>query len=82
MLKQQIHKAVSERVLKFPAGPMIAPSPGPTFAKVVIAPLIDVIKSNPVNASAIAVKQNIKAKRIKKLSTDVTTPSGKLLPLK
>ena len=41
---------------KFPLGPMVSPSPGPTLDIDVAAPDIEVIKSNPVNES-IVVKQ-------------------------
>nr|WP_286198260.1 hypothetical protein [Salinisphaera sp. G21_0] len=41
------HLAASGRELKFPAGPMTAPSPGPTLATAVVAPerlvMVDVV---------------------------------------
>ena len=45
--------------LKFPFGPIISPSPGPTFDIDVAAPEIADKKSRPVTESNIAVKINI-----------------------
>ena len=42
---------ISGRDEKFPFGPIIDPSPGPTFEIDVAAPDIEVIKSKPVNES-------------------------------
>ena len=40
-------------------GPIIEPSPGPTFEIEVAAPEIEVIKSSPVRESNAAIKKNI-----------------------
>ena len=56
--KLNIHLEISGRDEKFPLGPMIEPSPGPTFDIDVAAPEIDVIKSRPVNeSSAVIIKK-------------------------
>ena len=52
---------MSGRDEKFPLGPIIEPSPGPTFDIDVAAPEIEVIKSSPVNESnAVIIKKIIK----------------------
>ena len=43
-----IHLAVSGRVEKLPAGPIVSPRPGPTLEMAVIAPDMEVMKSSPV----------------------------------
>ena len=45
-----IYFSTSSRLLKLPDGPIISPSPGPTFAKAVVAPDRAVTKSNPQKA--------------------------------
>ena len=45
-----IYFSTSSRLLKLPDGPIISPSPGPTFANAVVAPDIAVIKSSPQKA--------------------------------
>ena len=48
---------------KFPFGPIIDPSPGPTFDMDVAAPDIEVMKSSPVKESkAVITKKIIKYK--------------------
>ena len=46
----KIYFSTSSRLLKLPDGPIISPSPGPTFANAVVAPDIAVIKSSPQKA--------------------------------
>ena len=49
---------ISGKDEKFPLGPIIDPSPGPTLDIDVAAPEIDVIKSSPVNESkAVIIKK-------------------------
>ena len=56
-----IHLALSDNNEKFPSGPIIGPSPGPTFDIDVAAPEIDVIKSKPViESSAVIMKKMTK----------------------
>ena len=56
--KLNIHFEISGRDAKFPFGPIIEPSPGPTFDIDVAAPEIDVIKSKPViESSAVMIKK-------------------------
>ena len=58
MPKLNIHLEISGSVEKFPFGPIIDPSPGPTFEIDVAAPDIEVIKSKPVNESkAVIIKK-------------------------
>ena len=58
MPKVSIHFDKSGRDEKFPLGPIIDPSPGPTFEIDVAAPDIEVIKSRPVNDSnAVIIKK-------------------------
>ena len=42
----KIYFSTSSRLLKLPDGPIISPSPGPTFANAVVAQDIAVIKSS------------------------------------
>ena len=58
------------RLLKLPDGPIISPSPGPTFANAVVAPDIAVIKSKPVNDNNKAIIKNINKKANIKVMTD------------
>ena len=51
---------MSGSVEKFPLGPIIEPSPGPTFEIEVAAPEIEVIKSSPVNDNNAAITKKIK----------------------
>ena len=60
MPKVKIHFETSGSEEKSPLGPIIDPSPGPTFEIDVAAPEIDVIKSKPVNDN--------KAVKIKKIT--------------
>ena len=61
--KLNIHFEISGRDEKFPFGPIIEPSPGPTFDIDVAAPEIDVIKSKPViESSAVMIKKITKCK--------------------
>ena len=46
----KIYFSMLSRLLKLPDGPIISPSPGPTFANAVVAPDIAVIKSSPQKA--------------------------------
>jgi hypothetical protein len=50
---------MSGRDEKFPLGPIIEPSPGPTLDIEVAAPEIEVIKSKPVNESNAVIIKNI-----------------------
>lgn len=50
--KHSSHLAVSVRLAKLPAGPIVSPRPGPTLAMAVAAAVMDVIKSRPVAAKA------------------------------
>jgi len=54
-----IHLEISGIDLKFPLGPIISPSPGPTFDIEEAAPEIAVKKSRPVIDSNIAIITNI-----------------------
>ena len=66
--KLNIHLEISGRDEKLPLGPMIDPSPGPTFDIDVAAPEIDVIKSKPVNESkAVIIKKITKYMYIKEI---------------
>ena len=58
MPKVNIHLEISGRDEKFPLGPIIDPSPGPTFEIEVAAPDIEVIKSKPVrDNNAVMIKK-------------------------
>ena len=59
MPNESIHLEISGIDLKLPFGPIISPSPGPTFDIDVAAPEIADKKSSPVTESNIAVKMNI-----------------------
>ena len=48
MPKASSHLEMSDTSLKLPFGPIISPSPGPTFEIEVAAPEIDDKKSSPV----------------------------------
>ena len=66
--KLNIHFEISGRDAKFPFGPIIEPSPGPTFDIDVAAPEIDVIKSKPViESSAVIIKKITKYIYIKEI---------------
>ena len=66
------YKNFGENCEKFPLGPIILPSPGPTFEIVVAAPEKEVIKSNPVKDNNIATKKKIKKyKKIKDIIEDM-----------
>ena len=66
--KLNIHFEISGRDEKFPFGPIIEPSPGPTFDIDVAAPEIDVIKSKPViESSAVMIKKITKYMYIKEI---------------
>jgi len=56
--KDSIHLDTSETWLKFPFGPIISPSPGPTFDIAVAEPEIADRKSRPEIESNIAIKKN------------------------
>ena len=60
MPNDNIHLEISGIDLKFPFGPIISPSPGPTFDIDVAAPEIEDKKSRPVMESNIAIKTNLK----------------------
>ena len=63
MPKLKIHLETSGNDEKFPLGPIIDPSPGPTFEIDVAAPEIEVIKSRPdKDRSAVIIKKIIKYK--------------------
>ena len=63
------------------AGPIIGPSPGPTLASAVVAPVSAVMKSSPVAASP-PVKTTIEARnRKRKRPTEPGTSAGSGLPL-
>ena len=55
----RIHLEISGRDEKFPLGPIVEPSPGPTFEIDVAAPEIDVMKSRPVKESNIVILKKI-----------------------
>jgi hypothetical protein len=76
-----IHLAVSGSPEKFPVGPIVDPSPGPTLLMAVAAPDIAVMKSSPSAESpaAKATKQTIYKK--KKPITAFETVSGITLRL-
>ena len=66
--KLNIHFEISGRDEKFPLGPIIDPSPGPTFEIDVAAPEIEVIKSRPDNESnAVMIKKITKYIYIKEI---------------
>ena len=66
--KLNIHFEISGRDAKFPFGPIIEPSPGPTFDIDVAAPEIDVIKSKPViESSAVMIKKITRYMYIKEI---------------
>ena len=54
-----IHLEISGKEEKFPFGPIIEPSPGPTFEIEVAAPEIEVIKSRPVKESNAVITKKI-----------------------
>ena len=69
MAKLNIHFAILDNPSKLPSGPMISPSPGPTFDIDVAAPEIEVTKSSPVNDNSIATIKKIKKyKKIKDIT--------------
>jgi hypothetical protein len=76
-----IHLAASGSPAKFPVGPIVDPSPGPTLLMAVAAPDIAVMKSSPSAESpaAKAAKQTIYRK--KKPITAFETGSGITLRL-
>ena len=58
--------------LKFPLGPIMSPSPGPTFEIAVAAQEKEVIKSNPVKDNSIATRKKIKKyKNMKDMIGDI-----------
>ena len=59
MPKLKIHLEITDNSEKFPLGPIIEPSPGPTFEIEVAAPEIAVIKSKPLNDNKAVIKKNI-----------------------
>ena len=66
--KLNIHFEISGRDAKFPFGPIMEPSPGPTFDIDVAAPEIDVIKSKPViESSAVMIKKITRYMYIKEI---------------
>jgi len=68
MPKLNIHLETSGKEEKFPLGPIIEPSPGPTLDIDVAAPEIDVIKSRPVRESnAVIIKKITKYMYIKEI---------------
>ena len=58
MAKDSIHLDISETSLKFPFGPIISPSPGPTLEIEVAAPEIADKKSSPEIERNIAIIRN------------------------
>ena len=68
--KLKIHFAKLDNSPKFPLGPIILPSPGPTFEIAVAAPEKEVIKSNPVKDNNIATKKKIKKYKYMKVITE------------
>ena len=70
MPRQSSHFAPVLRSWKFPAGPMVLPSPGPTFASAVPAPDIAVMGSRPVAAKEIARTTKLTKNKMKKLKTE------------
>ena len=70
MPNESIHFETSGIDLKFPLGPIISPSPGPTFDIDVAAPEIADKKSRPVIESNIAVKININKQAKTKIITE------------
>ena len=66
--KLNIHFEITGKEEKFPLGPIIEPSPGPTLDIDVAAPDIDVIKSRPVReSSAVIIKKITKYMYIKEI---------------
>tara|TARA_Y100000748_G_scaffold237694_1_gene201699 strand:- start:30 stop:221 length:192 start_codon:yes stop_codon:yes gene_type:complete len=59
MPKVSIHFETSGNDEKFPLGPIIDPSPGPTLDMEVAAPEIEVIKSRPVNDNSVVIIKKI-----------------------
>ena len=55
----KIHLEISGKFEKFPLGPIVEPSPGPTFEIDVAAPEIEVIKSSPLKDKDAVIKKNI-----------------------
>ena len=58
MAKDSIHLDISETSLKFPFGPIISPSPGPTLEMEVAAPEIADKKSRPEIDKSMAIIKN------------------------
>ena len=65
-----------DRDEKFPFGPIVSPSPGPTLEIEVAAPDIEVIKSNPVKDNIAVNKKKITIyKKINEITEDINLSS-------
>lgn len=75
------HFAAAGSGWKLPAGPIVSPNPGPTFANAVAAPVRLVVRSSPNNARTAATTASV-ARKIKENATlDATISSLMILPL-
>ena len=81
MPKLRAHLEASDNDEKFPFGPIISPSPGPTLEIEVAAPEIDVMKSKPVNDNIEVKIKNITIyKKIKEITDDINLSSILFFP--
>ncbi|MNY47880.1 hypothetical protein D3C86_1831800 [compost metagenome] len=71
------HLAVSGRLEKLPAGPMIGPIPGPTPDTVLAAPLSAVIQSRPQSVRASASAAMVMVKKNEKVRIERTMSSSR-----
>ena len=60
MPKLKLNLEKSGKLLKFPLGPIISPSPGPTFDIAEAEPDKEVIKSNPLRDKIVDNRKKIK----------------------
>ena len=78
--KLKTHFEISGNLEKLPFGPMISPSPGPTFDIEVAAADIEVIKSSPVKDNkAVIIKKITMYKYINEITEDMNFSSILLL---
>ena len=77
----KIHLEKSGNNEKFPFGPIIPPSPGPTFDIDVAAPEIEVIKSNPlIDRIVVIIKKIIIYKNTNEIIEDINFSLSILSP--
>ncbi|MCY1306721.1 hypothetical protein D9M70_565970 [compost metagenome] len=73
--------ALSGRLEKLPAGPMISPRPGPTPDTVAAAPVRAVIQSSPSNDKPRAMALMMMVKKKEKVRIERTMSSSRRWPL-